>query len=431
MDNQKGTVKDFSEIEKEEGNILIGGLIAPPPAGYHHHKNERGEIIGTNENFITVERYRQAKDAGFDFLEGHAETGFKSQDVRNALDSALAAGMKYMVNGDLLNFYNSTPERIKTVLGDILEHEGCFGFFAVDEPLANRYPTLAALWSRFKLATDKVMEINLLPYSPNDVPDYGVPTYEDYIEEFCKQIDTDYISIDIYPFFERENPDGTKTYSMYENWLYNLEVVENCAVRYNRKHWECVQGQKVHAISKKPDYNDIRMQLYTSMAYGAQTFQYYCYWTPEEVERPCLIDKTGNPTSIYYDAKKANHEIKKFGNVFVHFAQGWKGVMPVGDCVAFGRLKTPLRNYARIKSVFASENALVGVFNDGEGRDAFMITNYTVPGEMAVNRVKIAFKDATSAICYIGGEKTVKPLDNGNLTLDLGPGEGVFVIPEK
>ena len=65
------------------------------------------------------------------------------------------------------------------------------------------------------------------------------------------------------------------------------------------------------------------------------------------------------------------------------------------------------------------------------GRDAFMITNYTVPGEKIDNTVTVTFNDATSAICYIGGVKTVKQLEDGKLTLNLGPGEGVFVVPEK
>ncbi len=417
-------IQDFSKIEQKTKNITIGGLIAPPPAGYHHYEDGT-----TNENFITTERYVQAAEAGFDFLEGHAEKGFKSPEVTQALNSAKEAGIKYMVNSDILLFYNSTPERIKEAIGDVLEHEGCFGVFAVDEPQATRYDTIAMLWNRYKQATGKFMEVNLLPFDKE--VQYGVPTYDDYVEQFCQKIDTNYISVDIYPFYEKNPSTGEVGYGMYDSWLYNLETIQNFAVKYgNREHWECVQGQKVHGFSKLPDYNDIRMQIYTSMTYGASAFQYYCYWTPEEVERPCLIDKRGNPTSIYYDAKKVNLEIKKFGNVFVHFAPGWKGVLPVGESKQFDYLRTPLKSYPRIKSVQSTDAAIIGAFNDGEGRDAFMITNCTVPGLNVKNTVTVNFNDAKTAICYIGGEKIVKETDNGKLTLELGAGEGVFVVPE-
>lgn len=430
-----GPVKEFSEIEKNEQNIIIGGLIAPPPAGYHHYEDGT-----TNRNFITEEVYAQVKECGLDFVEGHAETGFFNEDVKAALDAAVAAGTGYMINADVRIFLNSSVQRIEEAIGDILEHEGCFGVFMRDEPPATEYPTLGTMYNKMSQVTDKFLEINLLPYDPsvnynNSTTDntlnYGLAAYDRYVEGFCEQVDSHYISVDIYPFYESELAAGVMGYSMYEYWLLNLETVMNIAAREGRSHWECLQGQKVHGFSKKPDYNDIRMQIYTSMAYGASAFQYYCYWTPEEVERPCLVDKQGNPTSIWYDAKKINHEVKAFGNVFTYFVSGWKGVMPLGECVQFTHLRTPLESYPKIKSAESTEAAIIGVFNDGQGRDAFMITNYTVPGEKIDNTVTVTFNDATSAICYIGGVKTVKQLEDGKLTLNLGPGEGVFVVPEK
>ena len=410
-------------------NILVGGFVAPAPADYYD---------GGNESFITVERYRELKNAGFDFIVGHAEKGFKSPDVLNALECAKEAGVKYVINSDIMNFYNSTPERIKQTIGSSIEHEGCMGAFAVDEPQATRYKNIGALWDRFSKATDKKLLINLLPLiMPDEFPMYNVTTYqelysavtyEQYLQSYCDYVKNDFISIDIYPFYQKE-VGGSMTYSMYVPWLRNLEIAETVAVRNGREHWQCVQGQQVHSFSKKPDYYDVRMQIYTSMAYGVQTFEYYCYFTPQEVERPCLIDKQGNQTSIYHAAKRVNDEIHAFGDVFVQYVSGWQGVMPVGSCPEFDLLQTPLKTCDRIE-VQASQNALVGVFRDKQGKDAYMTTNFTVPGDGLSNRVTMKIKDAEKAVCYIGGVRTEKALENGVLTLDLGPGEGVFVIPE-
>lgn len=427
-------IPEFSEIEKNEQNIIIGGLIAPPPAGYHHYADG-----STNENFITPEKYKEIKECGLEFVEAHAEKGLTG-DMENALDSAAAAGIGYMINYGFINYENDSVDSIKKIWDKILKHEGCYGIFVRDEPPALEYNRLGVVFDKFSQITDRFVEINLLPYDPsvnynNSTADsslnYGLAAYDRYVEGFCENVNSDYISVDIYPLFENDLGGGAKAYTLYEYWLLNMETLMNIAVKHNRSHWECLQGQKVHPFSKKPDYNDIRLQVYASMAYGASAFQYYCYWTPEEVERPCLIDKKGERTSIWYAAQKINLEVKKFGNVFTHFASGWKGVIPLGDCVQFRCLRTPLWRYQRIKNLSFEKEALIGVFNDGQGRDAFMVTNFTVPGEKINNSVTLTFRDATSAICYIQGEKKIKPLDGGTLELNLGPGEGVFVIPEK
>ena len=428
-DDSKGATSQPAFWTSAE-NIRIGGFVAPVPANYY----------GDNESYITVERYQELKNAGFDFIVGHAETGFKSADVLQALECAKEAGIQYVVNADILVFANSTPERIQEAIGSTLEQEGCFGAFAVDEPQASRYATIAKLWEKYRLATDKKLLINLLPYIvEEDFPMYNATTYEElysapsyeaYIEYYCQQVKNDFISVDIYPFYE-DTSGVLPVYTLYEPWLRNLEIVENLAIKYGREHWQCVQGQKVHGFSKEPDYNDIRMQVYTSMAYGAQTFQYYCYFTPREVERPCLIDKNGNRTAIYDAAKRVNDEIHAFGDVFVDYVSGWKGVMPIGQCAAFDMLETPLQSYKGIESVKAADNALLGVFNDRDGNDAYMLTNFTVPGYGLDNSVSLKLKDTSSAVCYIGGQKQVIALEDGELKLTLGPGEGIFIIPQK
>ena len=66
-----------------------------------------------------------------------------------------------------------------------------------------------------------------------------------------------------------------------------------------------------------PSYNDIRMQLYTVMAFGYDGISEFCYQTPPigkefNEKQLAMIDRKGQPTPIYDAAKKANHEIKNF-----------------------------------------------------------------------------------------------------------------------
>lgn len=412
--NKKPALPELGDGAK---NVRIGGFIAPPPENYY----------GNNETYITEERYREIKNVGFDFVVGHAETGLRNENVFAALDCAKAAGVKYFVNADILSFYNATPERLRDAIGEVIAHEACMGIFVNDEPSAKRFRALGALQSRFEQVTDKIMHVNLLPYV-EDANMLGVPTYGEYLDSYCASVDNDFISMDIYPFYEKAEGERMR-YSMSQDWLKNLEMIQTRASEHCLEHWQCVQGQKVFGHSKEPDYFDMRMQIYTSMAYGAEVFQYYCYFTPKESVLPCLIDKDGTQTSLYADAKKINDEIHAFGKMFVHFASGWKGVLPVGACEDFDRLSSPLKKTERIESIQASENALIGVFEDEDGRDAFLVTNYTVPGDRLNNEITIKFNRTAEAVCYIGGVRSEKQLEKGELRLTLGPGEGVFVLP--
>ena len=61
-----------------------------------------------------------------------------------------------------------------------------------------------------------------------------------------------------------------------------------------------------------------------------------------------------------------------------------------------------------------------------------MVVNYNDPQNVKSNNVTMNFNAQygyNKAIVYVGGEKTVKDISYNTLDLQLGAGEGVFVIP--
>ena len=60
-----------------------------------------------------------------------------------------------------------------------------------------------------------------------------------------------------------------------------------------------------------------------------------------------------------------------------------------------------------------------------------MVVNLTDPYDNLKCKVDIKFNDDTHAVVYKKGRETVHKLKEGKLTLDLGSGEGWFVIPLK
>ncbi|MBP5466109.1 MAG: hypothetical protein J6Y43_00905 [Clostridia bacterium] len=420
---RKEEIPDF-ESDKGVKTVRFAGLCEPPPAGYYDYGAD-----GKNESFITVDRYREIKECGIDIIIAHAQNDISK--IGPALECAAAAGVKYIAQyQSAVNFGSSTPDKLRTAIGDLLDNDACYGIVVRDEPSVSSFGALGRAYNVFKQVSDKYFYINLLPT-------YGVSglTYPQYIETYCKNVGTNFISTDFYPY----NYDGL-VYRTLENWLYNLETVQKAAVRYNMEHWEYLQGNKAYPASKIPDYNDLRQEIYVSMCYGTQLFQYYCYFTPAEFgpdeELRCLIDYYGNRTDIYEAAKKINNEIHDFEHVYMNFVDGWKGVMTFvgsnnerGENSAFNMCQSPIVEHGRIKSVETTEDLVCGAYRNEDEYDAFMFVNYAIPGLNKTSDVKVKFRGATKAICYIQGERVEKDLTGGTVELSLGAGEGVFVIP--
>jgi len=197
-----------------------------------------------------------------------------------------------------------------------------------------------------------------------------------------------------------------------------------------------------------PTYEDLSMQIYALMAFGYDSVNYFCYATPPQNheftdEQYALVDRDGNTTSIYDAAKKINLEILAFDHVYMQFIDGWKGVIPVigtknsdGYNESFDNLETMTRNAVTsvkvtkgINNITADHDTLVGVMQDKDGNPGFMLVNYNETAKKKSGNVTLTFNNAQKALVYRNGVKSLVEVKNNTLTLPLGVGEGVFVIP--
>lgn len=83
----------------------------------------------------------------------------------------------------------------------------------------------------------------------------------------------------------------------------------------------------------------------------------------------------------------------------------------------------------KISSVTATQDTLVGQFHDKDGNKGYVVTNFSDPYDELDDKVVLNFKDVNRAIVCRGGERKVYQIENNKLELDLGAGEGAFVIP--
>ena len=88
-----------------------------------------------------------------------------------------------------------------------------------------------------------------------------------------------------------------------------------------------------------------------------------------------------------------------------------------------------LTSHEGIESISASHDTLVGAYKDGDGRNGYMITNQSYSLDRMTDTVSVKFKGAKKALVVEKGEQKTVELANGQYTVQLDPGSGVFVIP--
>ena len=211
---------------------------------------------------------------------------------------------------------------------------------------------------------------------------------------------------------------------------------------------------------RTPTYNDLRLQMYTHMAFGYDSLSFFTYGTPPaegdfNQTQLGLVDREGNPTETYTNSKKVIKEIKTFANTYMQFNDNWVGAYTVLGSNNTDNTRKDFDNLKRIgngtdtkrmhsaitsnswfrqngiTAVTATEDTVMGCMNDTWGNPGLMVVNYNDTSKNKSNTVNIQLKAATydKAWVYIDGVQDEVPLINGKLTLHLGVGEGVFVIP--
>ena len=426
---------DYSDTDLR---FHIGAWIAPPQA-----IEETGYI-----NYATEENYRLIAESG-------ATTAYSlyATDQESAvIDLALAekVGIDYYVRDDTIwQLLDMTDEEIaETDLFDAYKDSPAFkGHLVVDEPGAHQFDDLAVLKQKYgKMFPGKDFYVNLYPTYAGAAL-WRTDSYFEYIDQYIEKVQPEFLSYDSYPLLT----DAYGTTSLQEDYLFNKEIIATKTKEAGIPFWTFIQTIGFGLVNRRPQSKaDIAFQVYTDLAYGAKGIQHFCYWQPltsdgnGTVFTEAMISKDGQKTDIYEYAQAVNLEIQTFANAFLNFE--WQGTtnylneegvrnsafnMVNDSSVLAERLNKeyPTKESERIESVTNKEDLLIGSFLDKNGYDGFMLVNSGDPAKNLENAIKIGFNDASKAVVYANGERTVVELDGGTYKATLQSGEGQFVIP--
>lgn len=201
-------------------------------------------------------------------------------------------------------------------------------------------------------------------------------------------------------------------------------------------------------IYRSPSYEDVRWQVYSSLAFGVQRLGWFTFWQHysesehEMFPNAMLVydecEKSGyRKTDIYHAVAKVNREIQAIDHVFLRFK--WKGCRKIATSRDRNiRLLDGGYDGGCLRTLTGTRDTLLGCFeNPEDGAEGYWLVNAHNPYWLLQNDVSVTFAGATHAVCYRNGEEQVLPLEQvtengetcGKLSMRLSCGEGVFVIP--
>ena len=392
-------------VYEDNKTLHIGAWIAPPP-GYANDDTFR-DIADSGINCIY---------ALYEGADGHAV---------QALQLAEKYGIKYLVRDwSLQGIHEEDFDLIADMVEPWTQYSAYAGHLIADEPGANQFDRLGKMKEVFdEVADGGLFYVNLYP-TYSSLAQRDERSYMEYVTEYVEKVKPDVISYDHYPLMQ--NVEGT---AITEDYLLNLEIISRAAREAGVPWWNFMQTMAFGRVNREPDYDDLRWQAYTSLAFGASGIQHFCYWTPKDDGTSfdeAMIDREGNKTELYDAARFVNYELLAFDHIYLSYEAVGQMVFSPDTAPLHTYLEYPLESFAPVKSVEGGP-VLMGCFEDEDGNQAIMLVNMTDPGRDEAITVRVTFNDAKALNIYTAGRKSRVGLDNGTIEITLESGEGKFI----
>ena len=432
--------------------FCIAGCNIKGGANLPEYSQKEFEISGFWAPYeISEESFSLYKDAGLNTLaminhslEKTSENQFYlgSKRTMKALEMCKKVGLNAILNyndwiatwsEDDENYYGDTPFSTFDLYGDYKDIIS--GVHICDEPSADHmilYSNKTLMDDFKKVYPNASYIVNIIPITAG-ASAYGYVTYQnlvdDYAEKIMSQFENPYISVDYYPFHKNVKDEDLYIFT-------NYQMIAETAKKYNAKTNFILQSSTGVEFQDNLSEADMRWQVYSALAFGADSLQYYCYSVPKGIEyNYCILKPDGTPSDLYYYIKEINSEIQSFASVILSYDWDYS-VGILGEKSTTRRLGAAMynefENPKHYVGATASRELLISRFTSEEYGEAYMFVNFADRDD--TNTAEVTFKDCKKVAIY-GGEdyagtpQIIKLDENGKLTLELNYGEGVFIVP--
>ena len=294
------------------------------------------------------------------------------ETLLGVMDAAQATGVKMITSSK--NISSDTRQVVEA----LMKHPALYAYHLKDEPEVNDLPALGDLVRQIKsIDSYHPCYINLYPNWA-----WGKELYADNVKSFIEQVPVPFLSFDNYPIVSINGAPSI----VRPDWYQNLEEISAIAKEHNMPFWAFALALS-HRLDEThfyqiPTLGELRLQIFSNLAYGAQAIQYFTYWGIQQ-------DK---PTVVYDLVKTVNQEVQQLANIFLGATV--ISVSHTGSQLPQGTKR--LDNLpVTIKSLNTSDGgAVVSVLEKGENQYLVIVNkdyrntmNLSVETDRSVNRV--------------------------------------------
>jgi hypothetical protein len=222
------------------------------------------------------------------------------------LDVAQRHGLRAMVQDGLLTpaTLDSPEQRAKldAMIASVKNHPAMEAYYITDEPNVSAFDGLGKLVAYLREKDPKHLAyINLFPtYASNEqLGTKGDVTtaYTEHLRQFSATVKPGLISWDHYIFM---------VHGVTAQYFLNLGLIRDEALRTGVPFLNIIQAAIWDKSVRMPTADEMRWQVYTSLAYGARGISYFVYWTPDGMRG---LYEGGKATPLVADVAKLNLEI--------------------------------------------------------------------------------------------------------------------------
>ena len=303
-------------------NVFAGAAVgfgdgSTPPSGL--------PILGwwlIPDRFVSRERFREAREAGFTHLMHHAGS---IERMRQCLDMAHAEGIMLSARVPIMH---SEPEKAAYAL---MDHPALSSYHIEDEPPAQKFAKLGEIVRRIRAVDPHhPCYINLLADTSDPIRYLGVADYQIYLDRALKEMSLPLLSADFYPCILKDSKIPQPFYDvdgktvLKETWFKQLEILSAAARKAGipLSLFACdVAHFNVHFVYPVPTLAMLRLQQYVNLAYGAVALQYFTYWNPGDQGlhkfHESIIRIDGKRGEVYDIVSALNRELHARSGEFV------------------------------------------------------------------------------------------------------------------
>ncbi|MBP5738645.1 MAG: N-acetylmuramoyl-L-alanine amidase [Abditibacteriota bacterium] len=363
---------------------------------------------------------KDVADAGFTVYFDY--THKTPAEQKQLLDLCQKYDMKVQVYDERLRDFDweaeGFAEKIASAVNEYKDHPALWGYHICDEPAQPSFYGITRVSEEIrKNDPNHVAFTNMFPFgiTKSAKPLFDYADHERFIEEYMSLVRPDVLSYDIYVLAKDRAHDNLR------GFFSNLEIIRSKALKYDVPFCACILDIE-HGGYRDPSDDDIRWQIYNTIAYGGQGIIYFTYAPPKQDTMfkwgDALLDWDGNKTRRYYAAKTINHEILAMSDTLMSLKS--VAVFNTGKVVSEHTRPIPVENLIGI----ADGEFVLGQFVSDKGEMYAMVSNKSMT-EPQTAVLKFAQDVKVSEVAPHGGRGRQTAANKWEKT--LSPGDGVLI----